>query len=532
MIQSVEGQHLRPLVLLWRRHLLLTLFLVLFLIYAHLHFAAIVEHLPLNYREPAYILNTQAFLEKDKPPPYSWASLPEQTNLYGPLYVYASAPLALLLEQTPYVAHRLTSGIFLVLSCGMIGILIATKNGKLYGFVGATLFYLANVASPSIAAGPDTLAVFFYVSAIYFLHSFGFEKRAIALSAIFGIAGFLTKPYVVLIIPGMLIYGYLFVSPRKALLAASAIASSFLGTFIALWYFMPAYFTSVILVHFHYRLRDFNTLLEQSFEFAFLNFAVVALFLWHFPWRKLRQIGPVSMTRLFGNQPLFRSPIGLDNFMAIIAAGILLLSMGWHSGNYMVYYNHLLLPPLLIAAFSGAGLPDSRRVLVKSLLLANALLLILLKPSLPGGEGYPDWFDAVIKEEEPILVDPVLEPLSRLSGTVHLVDNGQAEYLVNYYHLSKKAPSQIKPDEWLAEETIKIRSGTYRYLILMPFHNRAHLIFAGDLREPLAAGYDLVGELKINIYHSDFRNRSRFGLNDDQMLVFKRKEIAGEENFR
>lgn len=505
--------------------LLSLLYIALLFSYARIHGATLSELWPLNLREPANIINTEALLDPTAPPMYYWDSLPEQTNLYGPLYPLAAAPLTYLLCDTPYLAHRLTNALLLILSCGIIGFLISAKAGRPMGAVGAILFYVATVASPSIAAGPDLLAVFFYIIAIGAIHHFGFNWKSIFFCTVFAFCGLLTKPYTILVIPGMLTYGYLFISPKRALLAATAIATACVLGYFILSNVLPAYSHCVFGIHGHYATRHLETLLGQTWEFTYLHFAVLALFALSFPYRSLFKSNTLSLARFYGDQPLLVRPIGFDRFMTVAAGAALLLFLGWHGGAYLIYFNHLLLPPLLLAGLSNSGLLTKRPYLSQALLGANALLILYLMPPMPKGETYPDFITPLANETEPLLITPALEPLRRILPTARLTDNSQAEYLVNF-DLQNESPSHAKTSAWLEKESAKIEAKTYKYLLLSNMYDHPHLFVQGKPMTPLTSNYEVVGFFNIHVYHAPFRERNRFGKQPIPIFIFKRIEAS------
>ena len=499
--------------------------LTTFLAYTRLHISIIADFWPLSAREAANILNTEALLNPEAPAMYSWESIPEQTNLYGPLYPIVASPLAALFHQTPYFAHRLTNGLLLLISCGLLAYLIGHKTNRYYGATGALFFYAATVASPSIAAGPDILATLFYIGAIGTVHHYGFTRKAICLAAVLSFAGLLTKPYTVLVIPGMLTYGYLFISPKRALLAAAAIAASTLLGYVAISISMPAYYHSVFSIHSYYATRFFDTLIQQTWEFSYLQFAPITLFILSFPYQSLITTNRLSIARFYGDKPLFASPMGFDRFMTLAAAGVLFTFMGWHGGAYMIYFNHLLLPPLLIAALTHKKWRINRLVLGPILISANALLLLYLLPAPPQEDNYPELLKRLSTEESPILIDPTLEPLQRKLIAADLTDNSQAEYLINYDQMHK-SPSQAYTHKWLEQETAKIESGHYKYLLLSNLYNRPHLLFNMEPTPPLTSRYENLGFFKLHVYHGRFRTRTAYGKSASPIFLFRRIEAS------
>ena len=70
----------------WLRRIATLLALLILVCYARVHLATISEPWPLTVRESANIINALAHAQPDAASAYSWESIPEYANLYGPLY--------------------------------------------------------------------------------------------------------------------------------------------------------------------------------------------------------------------------------------------------------------------------------------------------------------------------------------------------------------------------------------------------------------------------------------------------------------
>ena len=211
-----------------------------------------------------------------------------------------------------------------------------------------------------------------------------------------------------------------------------------------------------------------------------MNFSLIALCLVGFiqapVWPKFDP-NRLKIPRLWGNSPLLTNPPGFASISAILAAIVLVSKLGWHGGAYMIYYNHLLLPPLIIAAISKIPRIRNFSRLCLYALPINALLILVLCPSLPKTTQFKDGLLETLKQHS-VLVDPLLEPLTRAMPQAHLCDNGQSEYILNITDApSTPTASKKACSEWLEVHTNKLNQQQYDYLLLSTHYNRPHLLY-------------------------------------------------------
>lgn len=481
---------------------------------------------PATLREAAFVLQTEALLDPGAPALYSPESLPEQTNLYGPLYPLAAAPFAALLPDEPYLAHRLAVSVFLLAACALLGWSAARRGGRLAGGVVAGLFYCAMVASPSLAAGPDTLATMLYIAVIVVVAELGCSRLAVLTGTLLALLALMAKPYAVWVLPCFLVYVAWRHSPRRGLEAA-LFATLAVGVWMAAahraW---PEYFSSVFLIHAQSATRHFAVLRSQVLEFSSLHFAPLLLVLLFAPYRticakvwKRPRAKPAD-----GTQPNADACSIWPLFMSAGAAALLLGSMGWHSGAHLIYFNHLLLPPLLLAAVDLAAPSGQTRrgAIANVLLLSNVIVVLLLVPAAPAPPK-----DIDLTGHLPALVDPLLEPLRRSQADVELVDNAQAEYWVASALLGKNQARRDRALSWERSLTGKIERGHYHTIMLAPVgarHIRRPIEGLDGLSPALDLHYQQVGYLDVPIYYAYFRNRELFGRAPMRVRIFIRRD--------
>lgn len=497
--------------------------LILVLYYARLHVAVIQEPWPITVRESAFILQTQALLDPAAPPMYSIESLPAQANLYGPVYPAAAVPAVLLWPDHPYLAHRLTTGLFLLLSCLLLGWSVATRAGGLNGGLVAALFYVANVATPSPAAGPDTLATLFYIGSFLVIQHRGTGVRAIAASVVFAVLALMTKPYAALTLPALLLYLFLHVSMKRAVIAGGvvgAVSAVGAGVISRIW---PVYFFSTFEIHASFATRVFDQLKNQLVAFSAFNFAVIALFVagcW------LRRGGRSSSGSLQGkgwDRPLLKRGGDWMRFMTITAVAAIVISLGWHGGAYLIYLNHLILPPLLVGALGSIDFREMRRATVgwAAVVMVNVVVLVLVRPSLPEPRT-----PMLFRNTDRVLVDPVFEPLSRRYDRIDLVDHGQAEYIVEHAWRGADGPERDQVVAWTSDLASRIAAGYYDYILLVGYHRRPHLMTGFKKEELLDEHYALFGLSRIHPYYFEFTNPRRFGQDGAMVFVYRRRAPA------
>lgn len=501
-------------------------FLLLLILYVRLHAAILGEFLPVTLREAAFIVQTNALRDASQPPMYSWASIPEQANLYGPLYPTVALPLVALLPDSPYLAHRVTTGFFLIAASFLLGWSISRRAGALNGWIGAVLFYAANVASPSLAAGPDTLATALYVLAILVVLHRGCTPAAISVSFVLGLLALLTKPYAVLAIPGLLVYLFLFKSPKAALASGVCLGVTCLVGYLTLQRLFPAYAVSVFGVHAAFATRSLARLTAQVVEFSYLHYFLLLLFFASFPWRQLWGSCKAVFGRRDWRQPLLTYDLGWDRFMALVAGLAILGSLGWHGGAHLIYFNHLLLPPLLLASLSGCELGWRGRppAVWTAIALSNALLLGILLPADPKHEPVPQAVLQALQTAPRSLIDPLLEPYSRLYNTVTLVDNGEAEYLVQYADWQPQGPLADRIRQWECRQRDMFTTTNCKYILLCSV-THAYLHDNQAFATALNTHYRTLGSFRLYPYYAYFRNRAAFGNNAGvEIVVLERQE--------
>jgi hypothetical protein len=211
----------------------------------------------------------------------------------------------------------------------------------------------------------------------------------------------------------------------------------------------------------------------------------------------------------------------------LIAGAALLLSLGWHGGAYLLYYNHLLLPGLLVAAFRCFEKSGMRFFLLRAALILNVVLLVLARPPLREEKTAHLAITSQLITKT-ALVDPVLEPIARLFENVDVIDNGQAEYLINY-DLHFGGAFAKRSVDWSNRLAASIASGEYEGIYLSPNYYRKLLLEEGRSSDLLHRFYKRVHVVRVPIYFSHFKDKSELGKGMVEVYYFERRENVSKD---
>lgn len=271
----------------------------------------------------------------------------------------------------------------------------------------------------------------------------------------------------------------------------------------------PCYFLSTFLLHQLASVRQLHWLLGQTAEFALLAGGLIVLALTARPQNR--------RLTLSSRQPLLIPAVDLWSWSALLAALLLLGSLSWHPGNYLVYYFHLLLGPLVIVALR--RLPTWPRA-GRALLAANLLVLGYFIPSPPGDDHWAVLAASVGTVRGPILADPLLEPFTRSSANVELVSHGQTASILQM--LDQLEPKDPAPAAALHRELLRrveatnarIRAHEFAavYTAYIDLGDRLAWIYEPrHIQTTLAENYRMAGEILVYPYATPYWDRLRHG---------------------
>jgi hypothetical protein len=469
--------------------------------YGALHWSVLQIPHPISQDEPGFVEIT------DAPNPYAQGNLEVCGNVYGPGYAFFARPFAAMLAN-PYIAHRWANTVALGLMLALLGWQLRREAVGWLGTVGALIIvYALNVSSHSLAASADLLAATLCFGAI--VAGRRGTGPALACCVLLTVLGGLTKLYAA--------FGWLVVATHLLAFAPRVKALLFLGgslvvaLFVAalLQFFAPGYFISTFVVHWAATTSSLAVLRDQTLEFLLLAGGLVVLGVWGWPrWRTF------SWTAA---QPAISPAMDLWFWAALWATALLLGKLGWHAGNYLVYYYHLLLLPLTIIAARRFSL---RPVAGPALLLANLLVLGWQFPPLPG-RNYWDVLEWNLSQVNgPVLAEPLLAPLQATQPQLELFEHGQtASILQALDHLGPAAPASYRElhrallagaDAKIAR--IKAKEFAAIYLAYQQYPGRTVWSYDRERYAPaLLAHYKPVGETRIYPYCAPFWDRMQHG---------------------
>ena len=201
-----------------------------------------------------------------------------------------------------------------------------------------------------------------------------------------------------------------------------------------------------------------------------------------------------------------------------LAAILLVTLLGWHAGNYLVYYYQLLLGPLIVVALRRlVHWPSFGRVL----LCGNLLVLGCLLPSQPGNDQWEKLAASVAATPGPILADPFFEPLARSHPGLELFAHGQtASILSALDQLGPRVPmSYVGLHQELLRavehQTARIRAREFAAIYVSYIvHREGRQTWGYDRRhtlEALFSSYQPVDEILFYPYAAPYWDRSAHG---------------------
>jgi len=499
-----------------RLSLLLTLVAVT-AYYAVLHWRVLQIDHPITQDEPGFIELTAAGN------PYTAANVLTCANVYGPGYALWARPFNAVFAN-PYIAHRWASSTALFAMLGLLAWMLRCEGvGGIETAAGLGIIYILNASSHSLSANADLLGAALYFAAL------AVSRRGTWPALLAGLAlavmAALTKPYFALAWVIVASHLLLFGPPRKALTYLGLSGLLALLTAGALHAVAPYYFLSTLVVQGAATVRRVEVLLSQSAEFALLTGGVLMLALLVRPQR--------PTLSLSSRQPLLSPALDLWSWAALLASAVLLGWLGWHAGNYLVYFYHLLLAPLVMVALRRLpAWPRTSRVL----LCANLLVLGYFAPPVPGNDHWADLAASVAAVRGPVLADPLLEPFARTRPNVELLAHGQTasilQALDQFGPAVPAAYAGIHRDLLLHAEATATRIRAREFAAIYVCHvdigpastwnyDQRHVLPA------LFASYQLADEIVVYPYATPYWNRMRHGQYPQHVTRWVPKPLPG-----
>jgi hypothetical protein len=402
---------------------------------------AVLVRNPLEFRENAMIFTTKLLLNGENP--YAFSKQPVFTNVYGILYHIIVYPFAKVFGNSFFI-HRLISIIFILMSCLLIITTLKWQNISPKLSICAIAFFLYHmVRANAISAYPAAQGQFLFLCSLIIPWRMDFSVFSLFLSLVFSILAFLTKPYFIVGLPIIIIYLFLVVSKRRAVLFGgfSIIFIAFIVLLISS--ILPSYFINTFYANLQSEKDSINHLLNQIHDYFDETFALVIIWFF-FAFKRLynfvNRAQDLSKEYIshgsfyffdikhFQN-PLILLPIKFMPFALIIII-MVLFKMGLHIGRFFGYFAELLTPLLIIVVFSYLENSSKSRksVLLLCIILFNIFLTLFALPRLPNTnqKEWAEWETIITHHKHIYACPPLTHILDRCGKTLY--DTGSSEY--------------------------------------------------------------------------------------------------------
>jgi hypothetical protein len=443
---------------LWRIEAVLKSLLIVSIIFVSIklifyHFQVISNIFPNEYRESATLLMTDLLLKGGHP--YALENQPEYTNVYGIFYHILVLSLAQLFGTTLPV-HRVVSALFIFSACSVFFAALRWRRVSLVFSLSATLILYAHLLYfTTPLARPDGLGFFLFLYSILIPWRFQYSSWSRLVSVIFGILGFLTKPYFVLSILYLTLYLFLFKSKKLGIQQG---AISLVSLAITIWIVnqnLETYFNNVLWINYYIAGQDILYPLQQLYAYSKTNLGIILVFIICLLVNKRINIQNYqndknkinkSLSFNFRNleKPLINFNIGFIEFSLILSLFIFLSKLGQHWGSWLIYIHHLISPFLILLSFEllDNQLKHSKN---KFLGLIFSLLVLLNLLSVSSSQFLPPldynlmaWknLKVLVSQHKNIFNSPAIASILLEQGK-KVYDSGQSQYFV----LSTKRPA-------------------------------------------------------------------------------------------
>jgi len=422
----------------------LALLLVIALVYyAAFHARFLTLAGPQEARESSIPLTTGLMLNGGAP--YTLATSPAVTNVYGIVYNYALWPAAKIWGAT-FLVHRAGSLVFLLMGAGLLYVMLRQDGvGRSLAWVGAAFYYLLNTTTYAICARPDTLGNALMLVALWLVMP-GRDARPasgakLGVSAVFGVLAFYTKPYFVLALPLAAMALFITGGWKRALCYTGGAAVLGLGSLLVVNHFWPYYLFSIYTIHVYSESNEPGFFVYQLQDFLVLHAGLLAAAAtmgagWWTQRSKLTESG----WRRWWPTPAAAQ--------LLLMAGVMTFMLGSHNGAFRIYWVQLITPFLLLTVLGGWARVGGRlRATGLGLLVVNALILLTwARPPWPqdSNPAWQDWQKMTAGQPWQLLPSGLLPDIPPTGAP--LVDDGQTVYFANVAleHLAKDDPAYMR----------------------------------------------------------------------------------------
>jgi hypothetical protein len=370
---------------------------------------------PTEIFEAAQLSSTRLILSGENP--YAFEHRPFQTNVYGPLYPYVSSILSGLLGDG-FMSHRFVSIICILLSSAILfwatvqqGVAASIR----WPVVSLYAFHLTH--SIQATARPDALGAFLFLWAGYLVWNKDCSRRSLFLATLLAMLGLAAKPYFILCVP--FIGLYLFLS--RGLTSAAGLALGFIVALTLSVFVMSilfeCYLTEVFVIH-----RNAQSLFGGHMIW---NLIYYSLF--------FAPLIFVSLSGLFrewllNKRTVFKNRNLISDVLFWSGIAVIVVRLGWHTGNGIIYYHHLVTPFLLWSFAYWSSQRSAKDVLPKiALCLSLTMSIIFVDRPTPESHEWSELEDR-IHAGTSTLLGPTLSHYGDGKETFTF-DNGQSRYL-------------------------------------------------------------------------------------------------------
>ncbi len=341
---------------------------------------------PMEYRENAILFTSDLVARGENP--YALKHRPVYVNGFGIGYYWVSSPFVRLFGNS-YLVLRAVSLTFLVATCALLAWAVRfDKGSRTFALVAALVLFSQLGQGLSIVARPDSLGMFFLLAGLFIPYRFGFRPGSLAIAAALLILGFLTKPYFLVGLPLLVLYVFIFESKLRALLFGLAAFTALGITAFAIDAAYECYFTDTFFATAQQVSRSWEHLLKNGTRFVVENLGFILVLVARFTFAcKGAQNKSVPGHKRFSfaqlHSPLLPMKMSFPGFILIGHSLALILLLGLHKGNDILYYHQLISPFLLWIAFWLADVKFQRHWPVTLALLGNIFCFAVLAPPLP-----------------------------------------------------------------------------------------------------------------------------------------------------
>lgn len=383
-----------------------------------------------EFREGTSVLLTQGILNGVDP--YAASSQPLYTNVYGILnnVIYAIVEGIVGISLS---AERFISAVYVLLTLILLAfVLKRVKVPNHFIAAGIVISYVAiGQRLLTFNARPDALGLLLFFASVAIPWLNRYSWKSLAISVVLGLLAFYTKSYFALGSVFVISYVFFFKSKIKGLITTAlflvTLALSLLWIdSVADYYISNAIFTNITVAG-----SRVDLMIQQFKELGvfFAPLIVVNGAVWAWLHRKqlLNDIG-LSINLFKPNAPLVKFDFSLW-LWCILLACVVLVKMGQHTGNYMLYYFQLAGLFIIILSFQILARAKSLELVVNLTLIISLAFLTRFAWPHPTSAYQADWerLDTLVQKYELILNAPPAVSMMVKHNKV-VFDSGQSEY--------------------------------------------------------------------------------------------------------